>query len=291
MLKKILLIGSLTKHETHGVSLGFESLADGFKKIDSNVKVIDTKGPLDSKKIGSFVFGQTIASLRVVLLAWCAIPLRQSIYMTISLSRLGFFRDMLIILVARLMRKRIVLHLKGGGYKIFFSQQSKLFQYIIAFTLSLSTHIIVLGDLLREQFDFVSSINDKLKVIPNGLTKDLSVTTDTKELPSIDQPIKILYLSNLIPSKGYLTLLESCIKLAKEGEVEFRCDYCGAFTQTVVDGNHLDAKERLTEFKNLIKANNLMGRVFYHGIVTGRIKEQMLSQAHIFVLPTCYPWE
>jgi len=291
MLKNILLIGSLTKHETHGVSLGFESLADGFKNISSNVKVIDTKGSRDSKKIGSFVFGQTIVSLKVVLLAWCAIPLRQSIYMTISLSRLGFFRDMLIILVARLMRKRIILHLKGGGYNNFFSQQPNYFQNIIAFTLSLSTHIIVLGDLLREQFDFVPSIKDKLKVIPNGLTKDIYVTTDTKELPSNDQPIKILYLSNLIPSKGYLTLLESCIKLEKEGNIEFICDYCGGFIQTVVDGNHLDAKERLTEFKNLIKSNNLIEKVFYHGTVTGRIKEKMLSQAHIFVLPTCFPWE
>ena len=55
MLKKILLIGSLTKHEAHGVSLGFESLIDGFKLTNCDVRVIDTKGFHDSKKIGSFV--------------------------------------------------------------------------------------------------------------------------------------------------------------------------------------------------------------------------------------------
>ena len=41
MLNKILLIGSLTKHEAHGVSLGFESLIDGFKLTNANVKIID----------------------------------------------------------------------------------------------------------------------------------------------------------------------------------------------------------------------------------------------------------
>ena len=103
MLNKILLIGSLTKDEAHGVSLGFESLVDGFKLTNINVIVIDTKGPRDSNKIGSFDFGQAVASLKSVLLAWCAIPFRQSIYMTISLSKFGFIRDMLIIWMARLM--------------------------------------------------------------------------------------------------------------------------------------------------------------------------------------------
>ena len=126
MLNKILLISSLTKHEAHGVSLGFESLVDGFKLINCDVKVIDTKGSRDSTNIGSFVFSRAMVSLRSVLLAWVAIPSRQSIYMTIALSRFGFIRDMLIIWVAWLMRKRIILHLKGGGYKIFYLQQSKL---------------------------------------------------------------------------------------------------------------------------------------------------------------------
>ena len=291
MLKKILLIGSLTKHEAHGVSLGFESLIDGFKLTNCDVRVIDTKGFHDSKKIGSFVFGRAMISLKCVLIAWGTIPSRQSIYMTISLSRFGFIRDMLVIWAAWLMRKRIVLHLKGGGYKVFYSQQSKWLQYVIAVTLSLSTHIVVLGDLLREQFDFVSGINDKLKVVPNGLTKDLQVTTNTKELPQNDQPIKILYLSNLIPSKGYLTLLAACIKLVEESDIEFVCDFCGAFTQTIVDGNNMNEKERKTEFQKLIETNNLTDRVFYHGTIIGKIKEQMLSQAHIFVLPTRFPWE
>ena len=291
MLKKILLIGSLTKHEAHGVSLGFESLIDGFKLTNCDVRVMDTKGFHDSKKIGSFAFGRAMISLKCIFIAWGAIPSRQSIYMTISLSRLGFIRDMLVIWAAWLMRKRIVLHLKGGGYKVFYSQQSKWLQYVIAVTLSLSTHIVVLGDLLREQFDFVSGINDKLKVVPNGLTKDLQVTTNTKELPKNDQPIKILYLSNLIPSKGYLTLLSACIKLVEESDIEFVCNYCGAFTQTIVDGNNMDPKGRKTEFQGLIKSNNLTEQVFYHGTVTGKVKEQMLSQAHIFVLPTRFPWE
>lgn len=291
MLKKILLIGSLTKHEAHGVSLGFESLVDGFRQTNSDVKVINTKGSHDSKKIGSFVFGRAVASLKSVLLAWVTIPTRQSIYMTISLSRFGFIRDMLIILVSWLMRKRIILHLKGGGYKDFYSQQSGWLQYVIATTLSLSTHIIVLGNLLCDQFDFVSGINDKLKVVPNGLTKGLKPKSNTKELPLDGKPIKILYLSNLIPSKGYLTLLKACAKLADEGNIEFVCDYCGSFIQTIVDGTNIDAKEKLIEFQNLIEANNLSERVYYHGTVSGKVKEQMFSQAHIFVLPTRFPWE
>jgi len=291
MLNKILLISSLTKHEAHGVSLGFESLIDGFKLTNANIKIIDTKGFLDSGNIGSFTLGRAIASFRAVILAWAAIPSRETVYITISLSQFGFIRDMLIILAARLMRKRIILHLKGGGYDIFYYQQLVLFKYLISFTLSLSTHIIVLGNLLCRQFDFITDIVDKIKIVPNGLTKDLHITTSSKILPRKNQPIRILYLSNLIPSKGYLTLLKACIKLLNHSDIKFVCDYCGAFSKTIVDGNHTDAKKLEREFIDLIKTNNLTNRVFYHGTVTGKVKEKMLSEAHIFILPTNYQWE
>ena len=149
---------------------------------------------------------------------------------------------------------------------------------------------IINNKISNKHFVF-SFINNKILVVPNGLTKDLHITNDTKELPTDGRPLRILYLSNLIPSKGYLTLLEACMKLVKENKIEFICDFCGAFTQTIVDGNNLNAKERKKEFQNLIRENNLIGRVFYHETVSGKAKEEILSQAHLFVLPTCFPWE
>jgi len=211
--------------------------------------------------------------------------------MTIASSHLGFLRDTLIIWLAFLLKRKIILHLKGGGYKAFYNDQPKFCQQIIKKTVSRATYIIVLGELLKQQFDFVDCYKDKVKVVPNGLTFGLPADQiNQKKLPKNKEPLRILYLSNLIPSKGYNDLLDAMALLKKQG-FNVRCDFCGAFRTTVVDRNNQSSQERKNNFYQQISRLNLQSEVTYHGTVQGKVKQQFLENAHVFILPTYYPWE
>jgi len=288
---RILLIGPLPKHESYGVGLGFDSLVSGFSTTKCDAKVIDIDAHSVNTKVGAFSIVRAMHGVYAVLSAWVALPGRQALYMTIASSRLGFARDMLIIWAAAWTNARIILHLKGGGYKEFYARQPGWLKRLIAITLGKSTHIVVLGNLLRSQFDFVPSIDAKLRVIPNGLTRGLNVPEHSKRLELRKRPFNILYLSNLIPSKGYLTLLEACARLQRTTDVDFVCNFCGAFTQTVNENHTLSAEQQKHEFFERIKRSGLRDNVLYHGTVGGKAKQKALEDAHVLVLPTWYPWE
>jgi len=292
MKKNILLIGYSSENMASGASLGFDSLVDGFQLISCQPEVIYISDSRKSATYGSFSLTRVKDSLKAIVEALGKIPRQEVIYMTIASSKLGFIRDMIIIWFAWLWKKRIILHLKGGGYKEFYLNQSTFFQKLIRLTLGKSNHIVVLGELLRDQFYFVSNIENKIRIIPNGLTTNLNINlAKVKSLPSTDKSLRLLYLSNLIPSKGYLILLDACIKLIKNYDIKLICDFCGDFTLTVVDDKSLDVEKQKEDFFAQIQQAGLEDYIIYHGRVSGEKKEKMLREANFFVLPTFYPWE
>jgi glycosyltransferase involved in cell wall biosynthesis len=107
---------------------------------------------------------------------------------------------------------------------------------------------------------------------------------------SATQAIQILYMSNLIRSKGYWHLLEACELLAAKG-VRFHCHFCGAFKEIGVDGHSGTAMSEEERFRERLKSPSLSGLVTYHGVVRGGRKVELFEGAHVLVLPTNYPWE
>jgi len=281
MKQKILLIGYFSRKITTGVSLALQSLIDGFQSINYPLEVVyifDSRESI-TRTFGTFSWLRTKDSFTAILEAWTKIPYQEVVYMTIASSKLGFIRDMLIIWFAWLFKKRIILHFHGGGYKDFYLSQSSLFQKIICSTLARSTHIVILGELLTDQFYFVPNIEQKIKIVPNGLTTNLNLDlAKVKSLPSNDQCLHLLYLSNLIPSKGYSTLLDACIKLIQEYNVKLRCDFCGEFSKTAVDDPFLDIETQKENFFDKIKKAKLENSIIYHGTVSGEKKEKLINR-------------
>lgn len=291
MMKKILLVGPCPKDEVSGAGMGFQSLVDGFEKTVFPFAVVDSVRGGSQRKIGVFSLRRVWYSILIVLSAWRKMFHSHTVYMTVSCSSLGFLRDFFIIWGASILRKRVLLHLHGGGYKKFYESQARTYQRVIKRTLACATHIIVLGELLRRQFDFVPGVEKKIKVVPNGLPKGLRRDCCKKTLPEKGQKVRLLYLSNLLPSKGYLDLLEACARLKRQGFRDFVCDFCGEFVQTVVDRDACILEEQRKDFYQRISTYKLENHVIYHGTVRGKQKEELLRQAHIFILPTYYPWE
>ena len=88
---------------------------------------------------------------------------------------------------------------------------------------------------------------------------------------------RLLFLSNLIESKGIYVLLEACRMLKEEG-IAFQCDYVGGESK-MVSGE---------SFRAAIATQGLADCVTYHGPQYGAAKERFFREADIFVFPTFY---
>ena len=92
---------------------------------------------------------------------------------------------------------------------------------------------------------------------------------------------RLLFLSNLLESKGIYVLLEACRMLKEEG-VAFHCDYVGGESK-LISGE---------AFRSAIAERGLTDCVTYHGPQYGAAKDRFFREADIFVQPTfddCFP--
>ena len=94
-------------------------------------------------------------------------------------------------------------------------------------------------------------------------------------------PVNLLFLSNLIPSKGVYVLLDACKMLMDRG-VAFQCNFVGG------ESKEMDCRM----FEQAVWERRLEGWVLYHGPKYGEEKEQYWRMADVFVQPTyedCFP--
>jgi glycosyltransferase involved in cell wall biosynthesis len=204
----------------------------------------------------------------------------------IGQSRVGFLRDFCFIWLASLLGHRAVTHLHGGNYASFYASQPPWLQWLIKKTLARVDKLIVLSASLESCFDFLGSGREKTTVVPNGLPFELLESATPVSLQP-GQPIRVLYLSNMIEAKGYWQVLEACRILKKQG-VPFRCEFCGEFISASDDQLYHSAAEARQAFLRAVEEWQLEKEVKWWGVARGEEKSLQLRRAHCFVLPTRY---
>jgi glycosyltransferase involved in cell wall biosynthesis len=90
-------------------------------------------------------------------------------------------------------------------------------------------------------------------------------------------PLRILFLSNMLFGKGHIELIEAISILPEEFKKMIRVDFAGK----LVDNEKLFL-EKLEGCKDFAS---------YHGSVSGKSKQDLFQNAHIFCMPTYYPYE
>ena len=210
-------------------------------------------------------------------------------YFTISQTKGGNFRDLMILKRLEKQGKKCLVHLHGGYYRqlvdndLGASQRKSNYNAI-----SKLAGAIVLGPSLKNICEGMIDSN-KIITIPNGVDDQYLMSDEEfeKKIATFnDRKIKhVLYLSNFIESKGYPEVLKMA-KAEKErvdngGEKRFHFDFAGAFFD----------KPEEDFFNSYIKHNQLEDYVTYHGIVGGEKKMVLLKDSDIFVLLTRYPKE
>lgn len=208
-------------------------------------------------------------------------------YLTISQSKFGNLRDLIILNTILKRKKKCIIHLHGGGYyrKLVDNEMPSWQKKLNYKLVSKLDGVIVLSNCLK--YIFKGMIDEQKIYVVNNCVDDTSFIQDfefqEKMKNLVDKKIiHILWLSNFIRTKGFHDVLKLA-KLEKERvdeghEQRFCFDFAGAF---------FDKKEKLF-FDNYIKENKLDKIVIFHGICVGEEKLKLLRQCNIFALPTRY---
>jgi len=198
------------------------------------------------------------------------------VYIPVSQTAIGFLRDVPFVVLSKIFGKKVVLHLRGGYFREFYGSSGRIMKYIIEKTLSRVDRMIVLGECLKALFDDLID-EDKLSVIPNGA--DI-IFNNTKRNTGRNGQVTILFLSNLIETKGFKDVLHSATSVTQRHNT----------VRYVFAGDWRKDEDKL-ECEKYIEKEELGDYVKFVGAVTGIRKTEALQNANIFVLPTYYPME
>lgn len=188
-----------------------------------------------------------------------------------------------------LTRCPLVVHLHGGGYTDFYASQGIFGQWLVRCTLNRVQQIIVLGNTLRRQFEFVDK--PKVVVVENGVPAVKERNPGTlKTPPPPHQPWEFLFLSNLMMTKGYLETTQAIASLVAEG-IPVRLHLCGNFVHSAAEGPQELSEQSRQSFLELLDLSDLTDHVIFHGNADAKLKHRMLSRCHCLILPTTYPGE
>lgn len=281
--RKTLLIGILPP-PINGQSIAFQALAD-----EMQVETLIIYGKRDTN---IWIFINKIFNYFSLLfrLIFKLIFRKYVVYLTISQSKEGFIRDFPIVFISKILGSKVVVHIHGGNYDGFYKTQKPFVQRRILKMLTMTNSIIVLSKSMSKMFDFISELIPKIKIVQNGLPWDYENNLfNFKTLPTNSEShIKIIFLSNLIESKGYLNVLEATSLLINEYGYNVQVDFCGEFIHYDDAKRFKTLSEAKHYFYEFISRNNLENHVQYHGIIGIEKKKELLKEAHFFVLPTNY---
>lgn len=174
---------------------------------------------------------------------------------------------------------RTVVHLHGGaGMREIMKGKYPLLGSLNRFFLRRAGAMVVLGPRLVDIYS--PHLNaQRIKTAANFAEDRWFATDDTIRAKFADlPPIRLLFLSNLLPGKGHLELAEAFMRLEPNVRACLRLDFAGGF----------DHANNEAAFRALIASTP---EAIYHGTVRGDAKHALLSKAHVFCLPTYYPYE
>ena len=209
------------------------------------------------------------------------------IYLNGARSIGGTFRNVPFLIISKILRNKTILHFHCGDIDDFLNGQHSVIKFLLLFTYKLSDKLVILSPTLRNNFSQIIN-QDNLVIIENGIRSPFFNSKVIRE----SEVIKILYLSNLIISKGYFDILIAIDHLVnKLSFTNIECNFCGDFL-TSYDDPELNSIEKMKmDFHNYISQNNLIHYVNYKTQVLDEEKNKFLNESHILILPTNYSTE
>jgi len=273
---KILFIAPLP-FPINGQSKASKVLLDKLIYDKHNVTVVNLSK--NSLKNGFNSLNRVFDIFSILFEVWKKRKDNDIIYLSLAESFFGNLRDLFVYVICYKSRHKIFIHMLGGAGMKKILEGNGVQQKINSFFLNEIAGVIVEGSVNFEVFSKVIN-EDKIHIVPNFAEDFLFVNNEEIKAKFSDkQNIQILYLSNLIPGKGYDELADAYIELEEAFKKQVNIVFVGGF----------ESQESENEFLTKIKTHN--GLNYIGKFIDGEKKRELYCQSHVFCLPTYYPFE
>lgn len=200
------------------------------------------------------------------------------IYFMPATSNVGLIKDFLFALIVKRYQGDILYHVRT---QINEKDKKSFLKKIIYKKMFKNSKIIVLDKLFKKDVERYFQPRE-IFVLPNAIQNQIS----SKKLDDIikmrrrNKKFKILFLSNMYESKGWLLVLQACVLLKKSSN-NFICNFIGGWPNN----------EEREKFFNFVKENKLEKNVKYLGSISGKDRDLVYEKVDVFVFPTYYELE
>lgn len=257
---------------------GNSIMSDAVLKILNKDYIVFVVRPVSNNLISNNMWGYLVKTINAIYTFYkihnygkrCS-----KVYLSASLSPLGNIKDNIILLILHSKIKKTIVHLHGGGLKTHVFDKNRAIMWINRKIMAKVFSFIVLSDSLKDNY---LCLNNKAQifVVPN-FVNCYDINTGAIRSKQADNKYKILYLSNMFKDKGYYELFKSVIKLKNKYSDCLELHYAGEFPSN-------------NDKKKFIEEISRYNQIYYHGVLQGVDKNILLSQSHIFCLPTYHKY-
>lgn len=260
----LLMIGPYPKDYIHG---GIEAVISSYLSssiLDKyNIKYISTS-------CEAHLFQKIMAMIICLFKSVCSLFFMNIKIVHIHMAAWGsFHRKMICVYVAKVFKKKTILHIHGSEFNKFYDASSKFTQWLITKVFNSVDLILVLSDRWINHIQ-AKTCNKNIKILFNPVNTSLysfRPLTNQKGRETKD----IVFVGTLCKRKGiYDLLLAMPIILKKEPST--RLILCG-------DGD-------LDNCKRICKEKNVSDHIVFCGWVQGQKKIDIICNADVFVLPS-----
>jgi len=227
--------------------------------------------------IGRMSIKKLIAFAHLLKLIWYEVRgvKPDMVYVTPNAKGGPFYKDFIVVELLKLMGCKVVVHYHNKGVA---SRQDKWLDDKLYRIFYRKLNVILLSESLYS--DVCKYVKRKdVFFCPNGISNNNS--SNNIKTVGANKQTRLLFLSNLIESKGVFVLLDA-LQILNKKNVSFLCDIVGGETKEI------DTKR----FQDEVVKRGLSKVVFYHGKKYGKEKQMFLQDADVFVFPTfndCFP--
>jgi glycosyltransferase involved in cell wall biosynthesis len=268
--RRILVIGPLPP-PTHGVAVMTEALLHSPAARRFEMLHLDTADRRGVANIGrldatNLWLALVHAARFITLLARHRVDM---IYLPISKNSLGFLRDALFLAPALAVGVPVIVHFHGSGFDHFARSAAMPVRALVRLLLNRVARAVVLGEALRPMLRGLVA-ETRIAVVPNGVADGPRGVVPSRGRGGT---MRLLFLGNLLPRKGYAELIEAVQTLLDEG-----IDVTVTFAGEVVDS--------AVHTRALAGVRYGADRIRFAGPVDTATKGALLREADVLVLPS-----
>ena len=197
----------------------------------------------------------------------------QLVYVTPNACGGAFYKDFIVVQLIKLLGYKVVVHYHNKGVA---TRQDKWLDDKLYRRFFKDLKVILLAEALYQDVKKYVKREDVF-ICPNGIPATLGDASVAERYNAVH---RLLFLSNLLETKGVYVLLDA-LTILKERGYSFICDFVGGET-TEID---------IKKFSEEVEKRGLSEFAIYLGKKYGEEKNEEYAKSDIFVFPTFYPNE